>query len=269
MLRLEATALGLIALAVFLCAPSPAAGEETALERMEKAVVGLAERVAPSVVAIEFPGRRAVSLRRRLQNPPKKQDESKYRDFLAKFEADVRRIEAWGSAFAVDSEHVVTTTRVVPEGMKTIRVLLPDGSVRNGTVVGRIERFNTVLLSVEGGGLKPLSFASEAAKVGQYVMSVGNPFEAIHRMWRPAVSLGVVSGVYKPRKGFLTFYQGEVIETDAAVNPGSYGGPLVNREGKVVGMVTSAFDYRRWLGCAIPAKAVRRALDEIRGGGDA
>ena len=134
-------------------------------------------------------------------------------------------------------------------------------------MVGRSRRSNTVLLAVEGGGLKPLTFASEPVRVGQFVMSVGNPFEAIHRMWRPAVSLGVVSGKYKPEKGFLTYYRGEVIETDAAVNPGSYGGPLVNRKGEVVGMVTSSFDYRRWLGCAVPADTVRRALAEIRGSG--
>jgi S1-C subfamily serine protease len=172
---------------------------------------------------------------------------------------------AWGSGFAVDETHVVTTTQVVPQSATRLRVILPGGASREAKVAGRSDADRVVLLEVEGGGLVPLRFAAARPAIGEMVMSAGNVFEITQRMWSLSYSVGGISGIYDLGKGYDVFYSGPVLETDAAVNPGTFGGPLVNRKGEAVGMLVSAFSYRRWLGCAIPADRVRVGLDRIAG----
>jgi S1-C subfamily serine protease len=264
MIGWKAPLLGVLAFALAGLAPATrsARGQGEALDRLEKAVTELAERVAKSVVGVEVPNRR------RPAPPVPKKDapasaRKKYEDAL---DEQFRLGNAWGSGFAIDAEEVVTPARVVPAGVDSVRIRLPDGSTRTAKVVGRSDEFNTVLLRTKGADLTPLSFAPRPARVGDMVMTVGNSFEVIQRMWRSAFSLGVVSGIYEPKKAFDTYYGGPLIETDAAVNPGNYGGPLVDRRGRVVGLVASTFTFRRWLGTAVPAHLVKKALVAIRGG---
>ncbi|MHC5035892.1 MAG: S1C family serine protease [Planctomycetota bacterium] len=272
MKRSAALLWGLIALSLGLVGAWPrwAAAEEKTLERLESAITRLADSTARSVVGVNILPRRI-----RIPRPPGKDanpdQRKRYAENLEKF---LRRNDVphsngngWGSGFAIDAEHVVTTTRVIPPEEKKAHLVLPSGEYRTAEVVGRSEKHNTVLLKVSGGKLVPLKLSTRSPRVGELVMSVGNSYKSIHRMWRSAYSLGVVSGIYDLKKGFDTFYAGPVIETDAAVNPGNYGGPLVNRRGEVVGMVTSAFSFRRWLGCAVPIDRVREAVAEIRGEG--
>lgn len=260
MIRHTVPVLGWLALAAALLAP-PARAGESALDRMQDAVVALAEKTSRSVVSVALSNRRGALPR----VPGKGASQEEVREFRRKIEEQFRLGNAWGAGFAVDADHVVTTARVVPPGHDEASVTLPTGETREGRVVGRSDDDNLVLLRVDKGALEPLVFAERPAEVGDFVMSVGNSFQVLDRMWRNAFSLGIVSSIYTPEKGFTTYYGGPVLETDAAVNPGNYGGPLVNRRGEVVGVVISSFDYRRWLGCAIPAERVREVLAKLRG----
>lgn len=246
----------------------PVGAQGEALKEMERAIVRLAERVGQSVVGVEIPTRRIAAGTNPFPDPIPKPGDEGYAEFLEKLEKRQRILEAWGSGFAIDASHVVTSARVVPPDTEKIRVILPDGRYRDASVSGRSDADNIVVLEVEGGGLTPLAFGPPA-KPGDLVISVGNSFEVINRMERPAFSMGVVSGRYDLEEGFCTFYSGEVLETDAAVNPGNYGGPLVDRFGRVIGMVISSFAYRRWLGCAVPAERIQAVVNRLLAGGGA
>lgn len=256
---------------VALWAPPARAGGEgsdgRALKNMETRVIRLAERVGRSVVAVEASNRALADVLQALRGDPPEKDSDKYDEYVRALEKRFLFQNAWGAGFAVAPDRILTSGRVVPPGADKVRIILPSGKPVGGEVLGRSDEDNTVLVKLEGAELPPLPFASTPARVGELVMSVGNSFQVMHRMWRNACSLGVVSGRYDIEDGFDAFYAGEVIETDAAVNPGNFGGPLVNRRGEVVGMVTCAFAFRRWLGCAIPAGRLTRAIASITGEG--
>jgi S1-C subfamily serine protease len=251
---------GALAFAAILALAEPAGAQGSALEGLEQATMRLAATVGQSVVSVEVVNRMAP-----VPPPPAGDDPAARRAFLEAWERRMILSGAWGSGYAVDESHVVTTSQVVPQGATRVRVILPGGDSREAKVAGRSEKDRVVLLEVTGGGLKPLRHADARPAMGEMVMSVGNVFEITQRMWTLSHSVGVISGIYDLGKGYDVFYSGPVLETDAAVNPGTFGGPLVNRKGEVVGMLVSAFSYRRWLGCAIPADRVRAGLDRIAG----
>ncbi len=99
---------------------------------------------------------------------------------------------------------------------------------------------------------------------GRLVATFGNPYSSIDADGAPAISLGIVSaiGPLRDADGF----KGVAIETDAAVNPGSFGGPLVDREGRVVGIVIEAASSTRWIGAAVPIDAAKAALEDLKAG---
>jgi S1-C subfamily serine protease len=158
-----------------------------------------------------------------------------------------------------DEGHVLTNHHVVAEAERVI-VTLGDGQVLAGTVVGGDEESDIALLRVEGKGLKPAAFGdSEKLKVGQPVLAIGNP---LGLAGGPTVTSGVVSSLR--RNVQLRRENGiRVIQTDAAVNPGNSGGPLVDLEGKVVAINTVTIPYAEGIGFAIPINDALHVAREI------
>jgi len=154
--------------------------------------------------------------------------------------------------------HVLTNHHVVTEAEK-ILVTFPDGRVLPGTVVGGDEDTDVAVIKVEGDGVKPAEFGdSDRLKVGQPVLAIGNP---LGLSGGPTVTSGVVSSLRRSvdlGNGGL-----KVIQTDAAVNPGNSGGPLVDLEGKVVAINTVTIPYAEGIGFAIPANAALKVAREI------
>ena len=119
------------------------------------------------------------------------------------------------------------------------------------------------LIKVEGRGYKPLEFGhSGSVKVGQIVMTVGNAFGSIQNDEQAAFSIGMVSGLYR-LTGDIG-YRGDVIETDAAVNGGVEGAPLVDIKGRVVGVAARGYCRARFLGTAVPIDQVKLTLDDLK-----
>ncbi len=115
-----------------------------------------------------------------------------------------------------------------------------------------------------GGSLPILSWGrSRDLEPGHAAFTVGNPFDSLRLDGVPAFSRGIVASIGLAGEGP---YSGMAIETDAAVNPGSFGGPLLDREGRVVGVLTPSFSPRRWLGMAVPSDQVRLAVEAIVAG---
>ena len=211
-------------------APGPVAPE---IERFNMALTRLAEGLKPALVQI------------RVRRPAGDADS----------EDGPRR--AMGSGFVVHGDGYVVTNAHVVEGATEVQVRLATGKRLKGTVVGRDGRTDLALVKVESK--EPLPTLplgdSNALRVGEFVLALGHPFGL-----EQTVSFGIVS-----RKGSTLQSAApgfDFIQTDAAVNPGNSGGPLVNMAGQVVG-VNSMAARNGSIGFAIPTNLVKSLLPDL------
>jgi S1-C subfamily serine protease len=153
-----------------------------------------------------------------------------------------------GSGVVLAQDGFVLTNAHVAAGGGPLRVRLPGARVVPGAVVGADERTDLAVVRAEAADLSPLALAGRRLRVGEVVVAIGNPLG-----FERSVSLGVVSALYRN----LGAPRGEVLEglvqTDAAVNPGNSGGPLLDARGAVVGVTTAMLPWARGIGFAIPA----------------
>jgi serine protease Do len=162
-----------------------------------------------------------------------------------------------GSGFLIHPDGYLVTNAHVVEGATTVQVRLASGKRLPGQVVGRDSRVDLALVKVESPEKLPVLPLgdSEQLRVGELVLALGHPFGL-----EQTVSLGIVS-----RKGapLLAAAPGfDFIQTDAAVNPGNSGGPLVNMAGQVVGVNTMAARNGS-IGFAIPVGLVKGLLPQL------
>jgi S1-C subfamily serine protease len=181
-----------------------------------------------------------------------------------------------GSGFVIDGDgyiatnaHVVTTER----GDSTVAadqvfVEFSDGNRVAAQVVGHDPNADVALLKVEPPGLSltPLRLGhSNSIAVGEPVAAIGSPFGE-----RQSLSIGVISALDRTIRSLTQFEIGDAIQTDAAINPGNSGGPLLDAEGRVLGInaqIKSQSGGGEGVGFAIPVDTVRRSLDELRAKG--
>lgn len=159
-----------------------------------------------------------------------------------------------GSGFVVSPDgHVVTAASIVPVGATDVTVLLPGYRRRPASVVAVDESLSVTLLKVaveEPLPVLPLTRLWPA--VGDVAFTAGDVDDVMLANGRASFSRGVVSGLYDVERQPEVAYAGRVIETSAAVNPGSDGGPLVDAAGRVIGVISVAVSPRRWQGVAVP-----------------
>jgi S1-C subfamily serine protease len=170
-----------------------------------------------------------------------------------------------GSGVIIDERgYIVTNEHVVRDAVR-ITVVLYDGEEREATLVGQDWPFTDVaVLEIDSGGLVPLPLGdSDAVVPGQRVIAVGN---SLHN-FRSSVTVGVASGVGRRWQRDGIFME-DLIQTDAAVNPGNSGGALINILGQMIGMPTSVvrFDNGReveGVAFAISSKTIQQVAGEI------
>jgi S1-C subfamily serine protease len=181
-----------------------------------------------------------------------------------------------GSGFVLNGDgeiatnaHVVTTGNVPDlREARTVFVEFADGNQVEADVKGYDPESDVALLEVDPKGLtlRPLPLgSSEKVKVGTPVAAIGSPFSE-----RQSLSVGVVSAVDRSISGLTAFQIAGAIQTDAAINPGNSGGPLVDPEGKVIGInqqIKTNSGGGEGVGFAVPVDVARRALDQLRRGG--
>ncbi len=163
-----------------------------------------------------------------------------------------------GSGVVMDAEgHILTNAHTV-DGAERILVGLGDGRVLGGSVVGADPDTDIAVVRVDGDHLAPAQFGdSDRLKVGQPVLAIGNP---LGLPGGPTVTSGVVSSLHRSiRLGDGDGLQ--VIQTDAAVNPGNSGGPLVDLQGRIIALNAATIPYAEGIGFAVPINA---ALDVAR-----
>ena len=164
-----------------------------------------------------------------------------------------------GSGFIISADgYVVTNNHVIDEGDQ-VEVTLQDGREFDAEVVGKDSRTDLAVLKIEGEDLPFVEFAGAEARVGDWVVAVGNPF-----------GLGgtVTAGIISARgRDIGSGPYDDYIQIDAPINRGNSGGPAFNLEGQVVGVNTAIFSPSGGnvgIGFAIPAGAATRIVDELR-----
>ena len=163
--------------------------------------------------------------------------------------------------------HVLTSTSVVPPGAKDVRVLFPDFVRRDATVVEIDESLAAALIKVDAERLPCLPLASELPPLGTTAYTGSDVDQVLLSNGRASFSRGVVSGIYEVQRQGENGYAGLVLETTAAVNSGSDGGPLVDEQGRVCGVLSVGVSPLRWQGVAVPATVLRERFAALRSGG--
>jgi S1-C subfamily serine protease len=173
--------------------------------------------------------------------------------------------EGSGSGFVYDKDgHIITNFHVI-ENAEEIQVTFADGTTLPAEVIGTDPTYDLAVLKVDPDPeyeLTPIGLGdSDLLRVGQFVVAIGNPFGLDQ-----TVTFGVISSlgriIESPDRRFI----GEAIQTDAAINPGNSGGPLLDLQGRVIGVnaqIVSPSQANAGIGFAIPAKIVRRVVPEL------
>lgn len=175
-----------------------------------------------------------------------------------------------GSGFVYDtSGHIVTNNHVI-EGARQIQVLLADGTTLPATLVGRDSGSDLAVVKVNpnSANLNPIPLGnSDAVEVGQIVIALGSPFGL-----QSTMTTGIVSAVNRTFPSDQQFQIPDVIQTDAAVNPGNSGGPLVDIYGNVIGVNTAIESPVRGssgIGLAVPSNLIAAVVPQLITNGEA
>ena len=173
--------------------------------------------------------------------------------------------EGAGSGFVVSDEGYILTNNHVVEGAEGVEVTFSDETVLPARVVGRDPANDLALLEVDAppGLLVPVALgASEGLEVGQRAIAIGNPFGQFGR----TLTTGVVSALGRTLQSPDGREMEGLIQTDAAINRGNSGGPLLDSAGRVIGVNTAIFSptgTSAGVGFAVPVDTVRRVLPDL------
>lgn len=221
----------------------------------------LAERVAPAVVSVQTKGTVRLDGPTFPGMPPGFGLPPWHRG--DPFE---RKSEGEGSGFVISPDGYIVTNNHVVENSDEITVHFNDGSELPAEIVGLDPKTDVALLKVTPGSEGLVSIAlgdSEAIRPGDWVVAIGNPFGFEH-----TVTAGIVSA--KNRKqitpGSEQRYD-DYIQTDAAINPGNSGGPLIDLQGRVVGINTLVQAGANTIGFSIPINQAKQILPQLRADG--
>lgn len=224
----------------------------------------LAEALSPAVVNIAT---EQVIERADQQDAPRGQAspfDELFRDFFESPEGQQngpRRAATMGSGFIIDAEGTIVTNYHVIKDADAITVSLSDGTSFEATLIGHDEKTDLAVLKVKSKTPLPfLTFAdSEAARVGDWVMAIGNPFGL-----GGTVTAGIISARNRDFESGGPY--ANYIQTDASINQGNSGGPLFDLDGKVVGVNTAIFSTTGGsigIGFAIPSNQVRKVVGQL------
>ena len=162
-----------------------------------------------------------------------------------------------GSGIAWD-EHIVVTAYHVVRGAEEVSIGTEDGRKLTAKVTGRLRRSDIAVLTVEGQ-LTPIERGdSEGLKAGQFVLALANPFSS-----RTSVTSGIITGANRSIGGWWGMTIENAVITDARVNPGYSGGPLVDASGRLIGMNVAYVSKR---GIAVPVNTIAKVVQRLAKG---
>lgn len=228
--------------------PPPEAGNNVGTERegdtglldaYSRAVTGVVTRVGPAVVHVHVKKKAT----RRGPSPPE--------------------VEGSGSGVMITPDGYIVTNNHVIEDASTVEANLADGTTYNAEVVGQDAATDIALLRISGSGLPMACLGdSDKLRVGQLAIAVGNPLG-----FQSTVTAGVISALGRSLRSKAGRLIENVIQTDAALNPGNSGGPLVDSRGYVIGINTAIIQYAQGICFAIPVNTMRWVVTQLMRGG--
>jgi Do/DeqQ family serine protease len=241
---------------------APAPESKALLRALEDAFVSVADRATPSVVNVSV----QVKAEAAQEGAPSPEMEERFREFFGPelFERFFRRRapredgRAAGSGVIVDPRGYILTNNHVVENASTIEVRLSDDRKFAATLVGRDARTDLAVLKVESPAPLPVADLgdSDTLRVGQWAIAIGNPF-GLDR----TVTAGIISATGRTHVGVATYEA--FIQTDASINPGNSGGPLLNLDGRVIGINTAIVSTGQGIGFAIPITMARDIMTQL------
>ena len=173
-------------------------------------------------------------------------------------------VEGAGSGFVIDARGYILTNFHVVEGAQSIEVVLGDQSRYPAKFIGADQRNDVALVKIEpkGNHLVVLSLGdSTSLQVGQKVLAIGNPFGV-----QSTLTTGVVSALGRTVQTSQTTFIDEAIQTDAAINRGNSGGPLINTHGEVIGINSAIYTptgTTAGIGFAIPINTAKNIANDL------
>jgi putative serine protease PepD len=176
---------------------------------------------------------------------------------------------ATGSGFVVDANgHIITAAHVV-DNATSIKVTFADGTTRTATLTGKDDATDVAVLKVDPSGLTlhPLKLGRSASlDVGDAVAAIGSPFG-----YEESLSTGIVSGLDRTIEAPNGFTVAHAIQTDAALNPGNSGGPIVDSSGRVIGIAdqiatNGSSEQSSGVGFAVPIDLIESELADLEAG---
>jgi serine protease Do len=240
------------------------------LRRMGKAFASIAEKTSPAVVSLtseiiitrEYPSMRDRPFGEPFpdpfefffrRSPRQRQQPRRYREPRT----------AQGSGFIISPDGYILTNNHMVEKAEKVKIELTDGRKFIAKIIGADPDSDVAVVKIDANDLPYLELAdSDTLEVGEWVLAIGNPLGLSH-----TVTAGIVSA--KGRSGFGLADFENFIQTDAAINFGNSGGPLINLDGKVVGINTAIAGSTGniGIGFAIPINMAKHAYEQLREGG--
>src|SRR3990167_4539019 len=219
----------------------------------ESAVIDVAEEVSPSVVTVSV----QTSKRRVLQFSP-------FGGFSSRVEGGTP--QDIGSGFIVSEDGLIVTNKHVVSADATYKVVTKDGKEYEVTQISRDPSNDIAVIKINASNLTPVELGDSGnLKVGQFVIAIGTALGE----FRHTVTTGVISGLGRGIQAGNELGGGietldDVIQTDAAINPGNSGGPLLDRNGRVIGVNVAVAGGAQNIGFALPINVIKESLANFK-----